>query len=83
MASKVFIEEVDKVFEFLTDILFRFLGFGDVKILIVTENQTLVPFWNETSSGVLNLKDSFLPSSKLSEHSYRPVTLLRTGAQRH
>ena len=83
MASKVFIEEVDKVFEFLTDILFRFLGFGDVKILIVTENQTLVPFWNETSSGVLNLKDSFLSSSKLSEHSYRPVTLLRAGAQRH
>ena len=83
MASKVFIEEVDKVFEFLTDILFRFLGFGDVKILIVTENQTLVPFWNETSSGVLNLKDSFLSSSKLSEHSYRPVTLLRASAQRH
>ena len=27
MASKVFIEETDKNFEFITEILFRFLGF--------------------------------------------------------
>ena len=37
MASKVFIE-------ILMDILFRFLGFGDVKITIVIENQTFVTF---------------------------------------
>ena len=37
MASKVFIE-------ILMDILFRFLGFGDVKITIVIENQTCVTF---------------------------------------
>ena len=30
MASIVLIEETDKSFEFLTEILFRFLGFGDV-----------------------------------------------------
>ena len=29
MASKVFIEETDKSFDFITEILFRFLGFGD------------------------------------------------------
>ena len=37
MASKVFIE-------ILLDILFRFLGFGDVKITVVIENQTFVTF---------------------------------------
>lgn len=30
MASMVLIEETDKSFEFLTEILFRFLGFGGV-----------------------------------------------------
>ena len=35
MASKVFIEETDINFKFITEILFRFLGFGDFKILIV------------------------------------------------
>ena len=64
MASKVFIEETDKTFEFITETQFRFLGFGDFKIPIVIENQTLVPFLNETSSGVMNFKDSFLLSSK-------------------
>ena len=44
MASKVFVEETDKNFEFITEILFRFLGFGDFKIPIVIENQTLVLF---------------------------------------
>ena len=38
MASKVFIEETDKNIDFITAILFRFLGFGDLKISIVIEN---------------------------------------------
>ena len=38
MASKVFIEETDKNFDFITEILFRFLGFGDYKVSIVIEN---------------------------------------------
>ena len=54
MPNKVFIEETDKNFEFITTILFRFLGSGDFKIPIVIEKQTLVLFWNETSSGVIN-----------------------------
>ena len=37
-ASKVFIEETDKKFEFITEILFQFLGFGDFKVPIVIEN---------------------------------------------
>ena len=38
MASKVFIEETDKNFDFITEILFRFLGFGGFKVSIVKEN---------------------------------------------
>ena len=38
MTSKVFIEETDKNLEFITEILFRFLGFGDFKVSIVIEN---------------------------------------------
>ena len=38
MASKVFIEEADKNFDFITEILFRFLGFGGFKVSIVIEN---------------------------------------------
>ena len=38
MASKVVIEEMDKNFDFTTEILFRFLGFGDFKVSIVIEN---------------------------------------------
>ena len=38
MAGKVFIEETDKNFDFITEILFRFLGFGDFKVSIVIEN---------------------------------------------
>ena len=34
MASKVFIEETDKNFDSITEILFRFLGFGDFKALL-------------------------------------------------
>ena len=41
MVRKVFI---DKNFEVISEILFRFLGFGDFKIPVVIENQTLVPF---------------------------------------
>ena len=40
MASKVFIEETDKNFEFFTEILFRFLGFRDFLVSIVIENLT-------------------------------------------
>ena len=35
MASKVFIEETDKNFNFITEIPFRFLGFRDFKVPIV------------------------------------------------
>ena len=35
--SKVFIEETDKNCDFITEILFRFLGFGDFKVSIVIE----------------------------------------------
>ena len=43
MASKVFIEEMDKSFEILMDkLLLPISGFGDVKIPTVIENQTLV-----------------------------------------
>jgi len=38
IASKVFIEETDKNFDFITEILFRFFGFGDFKVPIVIEN---------------------------------------------
>ena len=38
VASKVFIEETDKNFDLITEILFRFLGFGDFKVSIVIEN---------------------------------------------
>ena len=44
MASKVSIE-------FIMEILSRFLGSGNFKIPIVIEKQTLVLFWDETSSG--------------------------------
>ena len=36
--DKVFIEETDKNFDFITEIPFRFLGFGDFKVSIVIEN---------------------------------------------
>ena len=36
--DKVFIEETDKNFDFITEIPFRFLGFGDLKVSIVIEN---------------------------------------------
>ena len=32
------IEESDKNVDFITEILFRFLGFGDFKVSIVIEN---------------------------------------------
>ena len=35
---KVFIEETDTNIDFITEILFRFLGFGDFKVSIVIEN---------------------------------------------
>ena len=59
MASKLFTEETDKSIVFITEILFRFLGFGDFKVSIVIENYTSVLFWNEMSSKVRILKISF------------------------
>ena len=41
MASKVISEETDKYFDFISQILFRFLGFGDFKVSIVIENYFL------------------------------------------
>ena len=38
MASKVFIEETDKNFDLITEILFRFPVFADFKVPIVIEN---------------------------------------------
>ena len=38
MASKVFIEETDKNFHLIMEILFRYFGFGDFKVAIVIEN---------------------------------------------
>ena len=79
MANKVFIEETDKNFEFITAILFRFLGSGDFKIPIVIEKQTLVLFWNETSSSVINFKISFYRLANFTRnqtyrsHFLRPV----------
>ena len=40
LGSKVFIEEMDKTFDFIAEILFRFLEFGDFKVSIVKENST-------------------------------------------
>ena len=54
MANKVFIEEMDENFEFIAAMLFRFLGSRDFKIATAIEKQTLILFWNETSSGVVN-----------------------------
>ena len=69
----MFVEKADKNLGFLTHILFQFLRLDDVKIPIVIDNQYLVLFSNETSSGVMNFKDPLLSSSKSPEHSYRPV----------
>ena len=68
-----------KKIEFLTDILYRFHRFGNVKMPIVRENQGLVLFLDETSSGVMNFKDALLSSSKSSGELYQPVTLWRAG----
>ena len=38
VANKEFIEETDKNFDFITEIPFRFLGFGNLKVSIVIEN---------------------------------------------
>ena len=38
LAASVFIEEKNKNFDFITEILFRLLGFGDFKVSMVIEN---------------------------------------------
>ena len=71
-----------KNIEFITEIVFWFLGFGNITISLAIENQTLILFWNETSSGEMNFNDSFLSSGKFSEHLYRPVTQFRHSNNR-
>ena len=63
VASTVVIEEIVKNLEFIAGILFRLLGFGNITIPFVIGYQISVLFWNEMSSGVMNVKDSFLSSS--------------------
>ena len=69
MASKVSIE-------FITEILSRFLGSGNFKIPIVIEKQTLVLFWDETSSGYLvflgflSVVEQFLRAITLTSHTF-------------
>ena len=53
MASKVVVDEEDKIIEFLTLMLFHFLRFGDVKIRIEIENQYIVLIFDETFRGVM------------------------------
>ena len=36
--EQIFIEKTDKNFDFITEMLFRFLGFGGFKVAIVLEN---------------------------------------------
>ena len=38
MGNKMFIEETDKNFDFITKIPFPFLGVGDFKVSVVIEN---------------------------------------------
>ena len=45
MARKVFIEEKDKNFDFITEIILRFLGFGDFKVSIVSRKLDLSNFF--------------------------------------
>ena len=74
MAStrKVFFEETDENFEFLTDILFRFLKFDDAKIPTCHRRPVFGPFFSdETSSGVMHFKEVLSIVSKSSEQSYR------------
>ena len=44
MARKVFNEKTDKNFDFITEILFRFPGFGDFKVSIVIRKLHLSTF---------------------------------------
>ena len=74
MASKVFIEETDKISNLSRKHCSDFSGFGDYDPYCHIEKQTLLLFWNETSSVVMNFKQSFLSflsSCKFSEDSYR------------
>ena len=75
------IEGTDKNLEFIKEIPFRFVEFENFKIPILIENQTLVLFWNETSSGVLNFKDSFLSSSKFYGQLYSKIEEFRHSIQ--
>ena len=53
MAGKVVLDEEDKIIEFLTLMLFRFLRFGDIKIRIEIENQYIVLILDETFRDVM------------------------------
>ena len=62
MASKVFIEETKKFrIHHGNTVSSDFLDLETLKIPVVIENQTLALFWNETSTGVMNFKDSLIP----------------------
>ena len=82
MAGKVVVDEEDKIIEFLTLILIRFLRFGDIKIPIEIENRFIVLILDETFRGVMIFEDSSRSSSMNVEQSYLPVTLSRASAQR-
>ena len=59
MASKVFIEETDKNFNFITEIPFRFLGFRDFKVPIVIKKTRLLSNfleWNCWPAGKASIK---------------------------
>ena len=53
-----------------------------LRALSVIEKQTLVLFWNETSSGVMNFKISFYRLANFTgNRSDREVTLFKASAQ--
>ena len=61
MANKVFIEKTNiiKISNLSRQYCSDFLDLEILRALSVIEKQTLVLFWNETSSGVMNFKISF------------------------
>ena len=56
-------EETDKNFDFVTEILFRFLGFGDFKVSIVIENSLW--FFLVVSLASMQIKSFLNPFSKI------------------
>ena len=76
MASKVFIEETDKIYDFITEILFGFLGFGDLKVSIFIENLELSTFlrWNvQCGKGSFLSRANFMGNHTDRSHFCGPV----------